>query len=352
MDPRNPDGQSTPCEATPGKGWARHGPRGLTIALAAVLGMLAPVAPAGAGAKAIQVTATPVPLGTRTPDQSSVGRLIYRGGLHLTSTDVRFGGWSALHISAAGRRLMAVSDNAAWLTATLRYDGRGWLVGTEAHRIGRLAGLGGMEIPRNASTADAESLAALPDGQFLVSFERNHRLWRYAPAMPPFSREPEPWPTPPGIADAPNNEGIEALARLADGRLLAIAEGLPAGTGAVAAWLWDGAGWSTLGYAVSGSYRPTAAATLPSGDVVLLERRFNPIDGITARIRRLAIGDISPGAILEAETLATLELPLISDNFEGIATRAGDGEALLYVISDNNFKSFQRTLLLMFALSE
>ena len=85
---------------------------------------------------------------------------------------------------------------------------------------------------------------------------------------------------------------------------------------------------------------------------MLLERRFNPIDGIAARVRRLAAAGIVPGARLEAETQAELKPPLLSDNFEGIAAREGDGEALLYLISDNNFKSFQRTLLLMFALPD
>jgi len=41
------------------------------------------------------------------------------------------------------------------------------------------------------------------------------------------------------------------------------------------------------------------------------------------------------------------------DNMEGIATRKGEnGETLIYLISDDNFSSFQRTILLMFALDE
>lgn len=350
MNAPRTDGQSSSCEARPGSGWALRGPRRMTIPFVAMLGLLAAMAPAVA--ESIRITATPVALSTLNPGQSSVGRLVYRGGLHIVSDDSRFGGWSALHLSRDGRLLVAVSDDAAWPTAEPHYDGRGWLVGIAALGFGRLAGPDGVPIRHGASSANAESLAVLPDGQLLVSFERNHRLLRYAPVMPPFSQEPSPWPAPPGVADAPNNEGIEALTRLADGRLLAIAEGLLAGDRTVAGWVWDGESWSGLGYAVSDSYRPAAVATLPSGDVVLLERRFNPIDGISARVRWLAAGDITSGTRLEAETLAELELPLVSDNFEGAATRAGDGEALLYLISDDNFKSFQRTLLLMFALPD
>ena len=39
------------------------------------------------------------------------------------------------------------------------------------------------------------------------------------------------------------------------------------------------------------------------------------------------------------------------DNMEGLAVRRGaNGETLLYMMSDNNFSRFQRTLLLMFEL--
>jgi len=49
--------------------------------------------------------------------------------------------------------------------------------------------------------------------------------------------------------------------------------------------------------------------------------------------------------------LATLAGPMTVDNFEGIATRRGPkGETLIYLVSDDNFRSGQRTLLLMFAL--
>jgi hypothetical protein len=42
---------------------------------------------------------------------------------------------------------------------------------------------------------------------------------------------------------------------------------------------------------------------------------------------------------------------MLVDNFEGIAARRGPkGETLIYLISDNNFRSGQRTLLMMFAL--
>ncbi|HIF08714.1 MAG TPA: hypothetical protein EYQ81_01940 [Sneathiellales bacterium] len=59
-------------------------------------------------------------------------------------------------------------------------------------------------------------------------------------------------------------------------------------------------------------------------------------------------------------TLATIPPPLTVDNMEGLAVRSGpNGETLIYVMSDDNFRTSlgslflpgQRTLLMMFELS-
>ena len=68
------------------------------------------------------------------------------------------------------------------------------------------------------------------------------------------------------------------------------------------------------------------------------------------RFVRLEGAAIVPGARLLGSEIAVLRAPPSVDNFEGIAARPGGGEDLLYIISDNNFRARQRTLLMMFAL--
>ncbi len=68
------------------------------------------LAPGSAGAEAIAVEAVPVPLSAEDLGLNTVGRLRYRGGLHLRAEDGNFGGLSALGISADGRRMLALSD--------------------------------------------------------------------------------------------------------------------------------------------------------------------------------------------------------------------------------------------------
>ena len=56
---------------------------------------------------------------------------------------------------------------------------------------------------------------------------------------------------------------------------------------------------------------------------------------------------IRQGKAWKGTVIATLEPPLPSDNFEGLAVAPqADGSAVVWVISDDNQISFQRTILL------
>ena len=53
--------------------------------------------------------------------------------------------------------------------------------------------------------------------------------------------------------------------------------------------------------------------------------------------------------IVVGQLIAELTLPLNIDNFEGISTRSDvNGGVIIYLISDDNFNSRQRTLLMVF----
>ena len=279
-----------------------------------------------------------------------VGKLEFRGGLDLRSTDRRFGGLSGLRVSADGAGITAVSDNGYWLAATLAYDRRGHLAAAGAAALGPLIGEN-LKPLVNTMAGDAESLERTSSG-WLVGFEHAHRILFYRDSDPPFAR-PAPFPTPPGFSAAPVNEGLEALAALPDGRLLAITEGLTTETGDLRGWVLEPGGWQTLSYVRTELFQPADAAALPNGDVLVLERRFSFIGGFGSRIVRLRHADITPGARLSGEELARIERPLVTDNFEGIAVRPGAaGETLVYIVSDDNYQPLQRTLLFMFALNE
>ena len=281
-----------------------------------------------------------------------VGKLQYRGGLHLTSPDPRFGGWSGLIADADGASLIAISDNGYWLIARPVYDRTGRLTAiADAGEIGTLQDPSG--APVRGRRRDAEEATPLPEG-IAVSFEGEHRIWLYPHGRGPFAMPPRPLDPPLLLNRAPSNKGIETLAGLSDGRLLAITEGLFTAPDQLAGWVSAGPPhnrWSPLAWRTTGEFVPTGAATLPDDDVLVLERRFSWIGGLASRLSRLPATAIQPGATLQSTEVARLEVPLVHENFEGIAVAMRGGETLVYLISDDNYNPLlQRTLLVMFAL--
>jgi hypothetical protein len=257
---------------------------------------------------------------------------------------------------------MAVSDCGSSLTAEMRFDARGFLSDLVEARLAGLTGPDGRAL--GSGEVDAESLARLPDGSFVVGFEGHPRLWRYGPGGDPLSGAPQALALPPEVALLPSNQGLETIVALAGGRLLLIAEGASGRPASAPAWLQTGSGWQRTEYplfysedAPAQPFRPTDAALLPSGDIVVLERRYPPL---AVRLRQVAVSRFEAGGDLAGVEMARIGPPLTLDNFEGLDVNVSPGgKTRLYLISDDNDcvkgghrkgTSRQRTLLLAFEI--
>ncbi|MGE0120755.1 MAG: esterase-like activity of phytase family protein [Dongiaceae bacterium] len=307
----------------------------------------------------ITVTATPVPLDSRDPQRTRVEALDYVAGFALDSTAPEWGGYSGMVLAADGGSLLAVSDVGHWLRLELTHDATGALTGVGAARIEPLLDEAGKPVT-DKEWSDAEEVALASDGHLLVSFERRHRIWRYAAAGGLPAGPALPVPAPDGIQSLPENAGIEGMIADAAGNLTIVAEGAPSGATESRGWTWSARAnrWSEFAIERSDGFEPTALALLPSpqpaaGEKVdhsltlLLERRYTEADGPAARISVLFPSIISYR--IASFTLATLRLPLSVDNFECLAVRpAGDGQTFVYILSDDNQSDKQRTLLLQF----
>lgn len=303
-----------------------------------------------ARAEPIEIDTAPVVLNLENPGQRTVGRLRYLGGLRLSSRDDRFGGLSGLTFDDESWRITAVSDHGYWFRARLVVDADGAPRALAETTLSPILDHHGK--PVRPPWSDAEAVERAADGGYLVSFERKHRIERY-PARPTGAR-PEPVFVPEALAGAPRNGGLEALAVLGAGRLLAVSEELRDWRGDLVGWLLEDGRARALGYVTRNRFKPTDFAVLPDGDVLALERRFTPISGVAARLVRIARGTIVPGARLEGSELARLIPPLTVDNMEGLAARRGaDGGTLVYMLSDDNYnRLLQVTILLAFRLED
>ena len=103
--------------------------------------------------------------------------------------------------------------------------------------------------------------------------------------------------------------------------------------------------------ALSGGYDVTDLVFLPDGDAVILERRFSLFGGFGCRLRRIEAGAFKAGASVDGDILYESEASHQIDNMEGLAVHRDGGDIVLSLISDDNFSSLQRTVLLEFALA-
>jgi hypothetical protein len=276
------------------------------------------------------------------------GPLRSLGGLDIDNERLGAGGLSGMLIDDD---LVAtfVDDRTRWAQARIVLrDGLAQALTPIAS--GPLRDGAGRVLPRGFG-GDAEALARLPDGTWLVGFERWHRVRAYRHLDGPGAY----FEAPAGLGAAPRNGGLEALALLEDGRLLAIAEALPpAGIPSLRqGWVGGPGGWAPLAYRPAPGFDPVDAAGLPDGGALVLERRFRVWEGFSGRLVRVAAGDLSPGAVIEGQEILRIDgMPVPAENFEGVAVLRHGGRTLVGIVADDNHMPNQRSLLLLFELDQ
>jgi hypothetical protein len=287
------------------------------------------------------------------------GELEWRGGVVLSSPSSSFGGWSGLILDPDGKRLLAISDAGTWMTADVTYaDGR--LAGLDKARIGPLKDQDGKPLSKGGDR-DSEGAALVEGdvakGSLLISFERNSRIGRFGIDKGEVSPPSSFLEMPPEAKDL-DNDGFEAVTVVRGGALkgsiLAFAESPLSGDKEHTGWLWSSEGMQPKRFMLAGvgDYGVTDAASLSDGSVLLLERRYRPVDGVRMRLRKIEAAAIAAGAPVTGKVLLEADTTKEIDNMEGLAVREQpSGEVLITMISDDNFNHLmQRTIMLQFAL--
>jgi len=258
----------------------------------------------------------------------------FAGGLRLSSTDTsRLHGLSDLVVMPDGQ-FIAVSDEGDLVKGRLVLDASERLTGVNEVTLAPLINLEGKPVSGAKVDSDSEGLALWPNGDLMVSFEATHRIWLYpaaggAPRALSFPATP-----------FPGNDGMEALAVDPESGREAYLVGRE---DTRETWICRLGGRCEPGFRVDkGPGGLVAARALPGGRWAFVLRDFSPLAGNTIQ---LLITDRT-GRVLDSKEIkrhATV------DNFEGVAALPrADGSVRFYLLSDDNFSSGQRTLLLAF----
>ncbi len=283
-----------------------------------------------------------VALDPADPDQEQIGQLSYLGGLDIPRMGLNIGGLSGLRWDAQSGRLLAITDDARFVWITPVEENRR-LTGISAIEVGDLLGLEGERLTWKAA-GDSESITLTESGAWAIGFERDHRIWFYDTLGEP-ARASEV-DVEADFGPLEDNGGLEAMAGNAKVQLMCVErQAAPRprpnclrrafGTGIADFNVNPPRDIAQLGGV------PTDADALGDGTLFILFRSYSPSDGNGAAIVSYTLGR-------KRTEIATLRPPLTVDNFEGLALREEGGRVFLYIVSDDNFSSNQRTLLMKF----
>ncbi|MFO1038719.1 MAG: esterase-like activity of phytase family protein [Geminicoccaceae bacterium] len=273
---------------------------------------------------------TPLPDAPR-----SLGALQVDAAYEIESARPTVGGFSALLRS--GERLYLLSDRGRLFRADI-VDEKGvltdlvdWVEATLPSRHGEL---------------DSESLAGLPGGRIVVGTESGQGLLTYRWDENGLAELRETWPDP--LPDAPPNKSIESLASLPDESLLAISEGQHVGGNRVVAARVTRDAVTPCLYETAEGFEPTGADRV--GNLLfVVERQLSFLGGFETRVATVDLpAEWTPGTVLKSREIARFGgADTVAENYEGISAsqEAGGGYRLL-LVSDDNFTSLQRSLLL------
>jgi hypothetical protein len=288
------------------------------------------------------------------PERRRFGALEFRGGLVLSSHDGRFGGLSSIRVAPDGVRFLAASDKGDWIRGRIVYhDGRPHAI--DDVEIAPMLGPDGRPLAARG-WYDTEANALAGDTVY-VGIERVNQIVRFDFSKGGLAARGVPIDLPAVVRTLPHNQGIEGLVHVPPGlplagALIALSERALDPAGNIRGFLLGGPARGMFTVRRTDNFDITDAALLPDGDLLVLERRYTPATGPAVRIRRIALADVKPEAVVDGAVLMQADIGYEIDNMEGLSVhRAADGATVLTLVSDNNFSPVQRTILLQFALA-
>jgi hypothetical protein len=292
--------------------------------------------------RSLAVIATPIKVPRSNVDIPTSLSLRLTNAWSLYSANSEFGGLSALY--ASGDALTFISDRGALTRLGRDRQSRNW-----SGVIGPLPPACGDMIKK--VNRDTESLAVDPrTGTMWIGFEHINRFCRIAARDQGGSRNF----ALPQMKSWWKTGGPEAMVRLKSGAFLIFQE-VPRPDGPIGELLHvdrdpalASARITKMRYRPPTGFRPVDAAELPDGRLLVLNRRFQLPFTFSSRISIISLPAIKEGTLFTGPIVARIEGEGIGENYEALAIDNDGQDLAIWVASDNNFLSIQRTLLLRF----
>jgi hypothetical protein len=333
--------------------WLNVGALCAALALLAATLALANVLRYPAAQTRIEVTAIPITsFDNRDPTRTRFGDLEFRGGIELSAKHPAFGGISALHVESDGNHFIAATDRGSWLRGRIIYR-EGKLAGISDVEIAPVLGVDGRPLAARG-WYDVESLAER-DGVLYAGMERVEQIVRFDYRRDGLRARGQPIDVPSDFKTFTYNKSLECLAAPRQGALagglIVVTEHSLDETGNLRAFVLSTGQVTRFVVKRSDEFDVSDCTLLSDDELLLLERRASPARGIAIRIRRIPIADIKEGAVVDGRPIIEADLAYQIDNMEGIAVhRSPAGEAIITLVSDDNFSIIQRNLLLQFSV--
>jgi hypothetical protein len=253
-----------------------------------------------------------------------------------------FGGFSSLELSPTGESFTTTSDKGLIAEGSIvRHSGR--IRGLDNLRFMTI--LNPVGAPLRSYRTDAEGLAVAADGTIYISFEGTHRVMAYDSIRD----AARPLPDIPWRGSLQSNSSLEALAIDQAGVLYTLPErsgdlNRPFPVFRFRNGIWD----RDLSIARRDGFLPVGADFGPDGRLYLLERELTGLNGFATRVRSFKLEQ----NVLSDERELLRTTGGTHDNLEGISVWATpEGVIRVTMISDDNFRVFQRTELVEYKLA-
>lgn len=268
----------------------------------------------------------------------AVAQTTWVGSYTWVSDDPLFGGFSGIEIADDGGSFIAISDRGNFARGTIGRDGD-TITDIKLEALQPLIGPDRETLSRAFS--DSEGIAIGPDGTIFVSFEWMHGVRRFEAVDQPAG----PLLASPDFEQLQSNSSLEALAIAADGAVYTMPERSGLATRPFPVYrlrngIWD----QPFDIPRTGPFLLSGADIGPDGRLYILERDFVGV-GFRNRVRRFALDGTGEQILLETRVLT-------HDNLEGISVWKDDQGLRLTLISDDNFRHFQRTEIVEYRLTD